>query len=449
MATGARSDVRGLWRRRLGYAGTGLAILVVTGWLLALAVEHRRGADWSSTQRHTLTAASREALKAIVGPIEVTVYLPQQHGGRERAQELVARYQRVREDIRLRFVAPADAVETMRAENLREGEMAIAIPGEHGERRELIQAYTEREFTNALARLARADEQWIVFVTGHGERSPARAANFDLSDWAKVLGKRGLKVQELNLAAQGVVPDNTRLLVLASPQLDLLPGEVAAIEAWLGRGGALLWLMEPALPPSLAPLARTLGITPLPATIVDPATTRLGIDNAAVAVVTAYDETPAVAGFSATVLLPYAVPLEAADDAGWQAARLFASGAEAWGETGTLAGSVARDDTDRAGPLSLAYALTRKMQRVIVIGDGDFLSNTWLGNGGNRDLGVRLVEWLTHNDALVDVASTPAPDTVLRLARWQTMVIAFGFLFVLPLAFAANGLWLWWRRRTA
>lgn len=436
---------RGLWRRRLVYACTGLAILVVTGVLLGIALEHRRGADWSSTRRHTLSAASRGVLKAIAGPIEVTVYLPEKHGGRERAQELVARYQRQRDDIHLHFVAPAAAADTMRAENLREGEMAIAA----GARREIIQAYTEREFSNALARLARADEQWIAFVSGHGERSPARHANFDLSDWAGVLAKRGLKVQEINLAAQGVVPDNTRLLVLASPQLELLPGEVAAIEAWLARGGALLWLVEPELPASLAPLARTLGLSTVRETIVDPATARLGIDNAAVAVVTAYEDAPAVAGFEATALLPYAAPLAVADDTGWQATRLFATGADAWGETGPLTGSVTRDEADRAGPLPLAWALTRDSQRVIVVGDGDFLSNTWLGNGGNRDLGVRLVEWLAHNDALVDVPIPPTPDSVLTLARWQALVIALGFLFVLPLAFAANGVWLWWQRRTA
>lgn len=442
-----RSDpaLTGLWRRRLVYALSGLAILVVAGLLLASAVAHRRGVDWSASGRHTLTAASREVLAAVTGPIEVTVWLPPQHAGRERAQELVARYQRVRKDIRLRFVAPAQAVDTMREENLREGEMAVAV----GPRREFIQAYTEREFSNALARLARAESQWIAFVTGHGERSPAREANFDLSDWATVLGKRGLKAQEINLAAHGAVPDNASLLVLASPQLEFLPGEIAAIEAWLARGGALLWLLEPTVPASLAPLAAQLGLTPSTATIVDPATARLGIDNAAVAVVTAFDDAAAVTRFEATVLLPYAAPLALSATPGWQATRLFATSAEAWGETDALDGAVARDAADLPGPLPLAYALTRQQQRVVLIGDGDFLSNTWLGNGGNRDLGLRLVEWLTRNDALIEVDAKPAPDTVLELTRWQTMVIAFGFLFVLPLAYGANGVLLWWRRRRA
>lgn len=450
MATGAPSELpplRGRWRRRLAYAACGLAILVGAGIVLGLAVEHRRGIDWSAGQRHTLSEASRKVLQAIEGPIEVTAYLPKQHAGRERAQELVARYQRLRPDIRLHFVAPEDASQMMREENLREGEMSIAITG--SPRREFIKAYTEREFSNALARLTRHEAQWVAFVTGHGERSPVRDANFDVSDWAAVLAKRGLKAQEINLATQGTVPDNTSLLVLASPQLDLLPGEVAAIEAYVARGGALLWLLEPDTPAGLDPLARALGIVRAPATIVDPATARLGLDNAAIAVVTAFDEAAAVARFDATVLLPYAVPLSTVGDTAWEATRLFATSDDAWGETGALAGSVERDAADLPGPQPLAWALTRAQQRAVVIGDGDFLSNTYVGNGGNRDLGVRLVEWLTRNDALIEVESKPAPDTVLELERWQTMVIAFGFLFVLPLAFTANGILLWWRRRRA
>ena len=435
----------GLAWQRTSHALRGLAVLAVAGGLLAAAVEHRRGVDWSGAGRHSLDAASVRMLAAVAGPVEVTVYLPARHAGRERARELVARYRRHRDDVTLRFVAPADAPTTMRDENLREGEMAIAAGG----RREFIKVYSEREFTNALARLARPGEQWLAFVTGHGERSPTRGANFDVSDWVAVLARRGLTARELNLAEQGAIPDNTTLLVIASPQLDYLPGEIALVEDYLARGGALLWLMEPEQPAGLAALARTLGIAGPRATVVDPATARLGIDNAAVAVVTQYADAPAVAGFDAAALLPYAAPLEASAPRGWTVQALFGTGDKAWGETGPLDAAVAHDAEDVKGPLTLAWALTRGRQRVIAVGDGDFLSNTWLANGGNRDLGVRLAEWASANDTLVDIETRPAPDTRLELGRWHTAVIGFGFLLALPGAFALNGLLLWWRRRRA
>ena len=40
-----------------------------------------------------------------------------------------------------------------------------------------------------------------------------------------------------------------------------------------------------------------------------------------------------------------------------------------------------------------------------MIGDGDFLSNTFLGNGGNREFGERVFDWLLGDDKLVEPAA--------------------------------------------
>ena len=81
------------------------------------------------------------------------------------------------------------------------------------------------------------------------------------------------------------------------------------------------------------------------------------------------------------------------------------------------------------------------------MGDGDFLSNTFLGNGGNLDLGLNTVNWLNHDDSLIAVGSRTAPDTTLNLSRTATAVMGFGFLFFLPLLLLGLGLTLWLKRR--
>ena len=101
----------------------------------------------------------------------------------------------------------------------------------------------------------------------------------------------------------------------------------------------------------------------------------------------------------------------------------------------------------------LALALTREVadreQRLVVFGDGDFLANTYLQNSGNQDLGVRIVEWITRETALVNVPSRTAEDNALGLEPWHEAVIGLTFLIGLPAAFALNGVFIWWRRRRA
>ena len=83
----------------------------------------------------------------------------------------------------------------------------------------------------------------------------------------------------------------------------------------------------------------------------------------------------------------------------------------------------------------------------MVIGDGDFLSNTYLGNPGKLDLGLNIVRCLSHDDATIEIRVTAAPDTTLVLGKTAQAVIAIGFLVGLPLLLLLTGLVIWLRRR--
>lgn len=431
-------------RARLLHGVLGLGILGVACAGVALAYRFPAVLDWTGNQRHSLSPASIAALAAVPGQISVSAYLPGKHLGRATAKALIARYQLVAPGLSLRFVDPVDVPDLMRKEELRVGEMVVAV----GERRERVREMTEAALTDALARLARGEQQWLGFVTGHGERSPTRQANFDWSEFAGALASRGIRARELNLAEAGAVPDNLSALVLASPQMDFLPGELALLQGFVARGGHLLWLLEPAVPASLATLASALGLQAVPQTVVDPAGQSMGLSDPSLALVLRYEAHAALGQFSATTLFPHATPVTVRTPDGWTATTLFRSGKGSWGETGPVAGAVSFDEgKDARGPLPLGVALSRGAQRVVLVGDGDFLSNTYLGNGGNRELGIRLVEWLSANDRLIKVDAVPAPDRELVLSSWQIALIAGGFLVVLPGVFLLNGLWLWWRRR--
>jgi len=235
------------------------------------------------------------------------------------------------------------------------------------------------------------------------------------------------------------------------------------LQAYVEAGGNLLWLTEPDAPGGLEPLAEQLGINILPGLVVDKTTQMFGIENPTFVVITGYPRHAISRDMSAVTVFPEAAALETTDSAAWNAVSLLTTLQHSWTELGEIAGDIGYDsDSDeRAGPLDIGVALTRtpstqntqaddntpSEQRVVVIGDGDFLSNTYLGNPGNLDLGLDIVRWLTHDEASIELRVRAAPDTSLALGKVAQAVIAIGFLVALPLLLLLAGVVIWLRRR--
>jgi ABC-type uncharacterized transport system involved in gliding motility auxiliary subunit len=82
-----------------------------------------------------------------------------------------------------------------------------------------------------------------------------------------------------------------------------------------------------------------------------------------------------------------------------------------------------------------------------MIGDGDFLSDAYLGNGGNLLLGMNIMNWISEDEDFIAIPPKTAPDVKLELSRTDMLVMGAGFLLVLPLLLAGTGTLIWVRRR--
>lgn len=446
-------------RLRLGNLLFVALFLAAVGLVAWLSTRYHLQADWTASGRNTLSEASRDLLGRLSGPIHITAYAGNDEVLRTRIRDLVGRYQRHKADMDLRFVDPYTVPDEVRKLGIAvNGELVVSYQG----RAEHVQVQAEEALTNALQRVARSGERWLVFVTGHGERKALGEANHDLGTWGKQLEKRGYKIQTLNLAQEGAIPDNTSVLVIAGPRVDYLPSEAALLRDYLHKGGNLLWLSDPGPDHGLRTLAEDLDVEFLPGVVVDPVTRAFGIDSPAVALVTGYRAHPVTRDFDLLTLFPVATALQV--DAGdeWRAESLLSTGPQAWAETGELAGDVTyTEGEDTQGPLDIAVTLERdldpedgenpgtghRVQRVLVAGDGDFLSNAFLGNGGNLDLGLNMVTWLASDDSLLSIPARTAPDLHLALSRTAMAVIGLGFLLVFPGLLLMAGVVVWLRRR--
>jgi hypothetical protein len=62
-------------------------------------------------------------------------------------------------------------------------------------------------------------------------------------------------------------------------------------------------------------------------------------------------------------------------------------------------------------------------------------------------MGMRIFNWLTHNDQFIDIPIKQATGKNLQLSPLAIAVIGFGFLIILPLGLILTGFWLWRKRK--
>lgn len=449
--------MRNLFRRLDGWLFA-LLLVLAAGAIGYLSTRYARQADWTANGRASLSAESRAVLARFDSPVEIVSYANPQGDLRRTVAGFLQRYQAVKPDLGLRFVDPQLDPAKMR-------ELGITVDGalilHYKDREQRLDELSERSLTNALERLLRGSDRIVAFVAGDGERRADGQANADLGTFMAQLEARGMRAVPLNFAQVPAVPEHTDLVVLASPTLALPPGAVQALVGYVQNGGNLLWLTEPANDDlGLGPLAAALGVRVLPGVLVDGSGAALGLHDPRLIALGDYPAQAITRGFTLTTLFPQASALAQLAQGGWAVKPFLRSGAQSWTEFRPIDNSKPseiRYDADAGelkGPLDFGFALSRlspspdkSEQRAVVIGDGDFLSNTFLGNGGNRALGERVFDWLLGDDKLVQLPPRGAPDRLLEISQAGLNALSLGFLVVLPLLLLLAGALIAWRRR--
>ncbi len=421
-----------------------LLIALTAGLLAKLSIQTNQHSDWTATQRHSLSGTTLTLLEKIKEPITMTSFISDTH---ELKPEIMAQFERYKAHNPLlepQFVDPSFAPAKVREFNIQqEGEIVVS----RGTRQEHVYDLSEQSLTNALIRVSRDQIHWLIFTEGHGER-PLSDANFGLNLWQQQLKQKGLQSRSLNLAEHSQIPDNTAVLVIASPETAWLPGEIKIIQDFIQQGGNLLWLAEPESNSHLAPLAEQLNIQFSPGTLIDPNGELLGIADPHFTIITRYADHPIGQAVPNVTLFPYARGLTYQEHENWTILPLLTSNENVWSDIEKTNNPPIFDEMiDGIGPFDIGLLLTREQQRIAVIGDGDFLSNAYLGNAGNLDLGIALINWLVEDDELITIPIKTGDDIQLNFSRIQSIVIGLGFFLALPLLLLSIGTFIWWHRR--
>lgn len=442
-----------------------ILLVILIGYL---SNQYRVAKDITQANRNILTQGSANILKQMKDPVNITVYATNDDANRgdtfrKGMIDFVARYRREKKNITLTFINPSEEPKLAQEAGVKQdGETVV----EYNKRSEHINPpFAEQEMTNLLVRLSRTNTQAVMFLDGHGERHLQGIKNHDIGEFGKQLEAKGFKFANPDLTIAQAVPANGAMLVIASPQVDVSDIEAKKIKAYLEAGGNVLWLLDDNNLRGMQEVADYLGIKVSPGIAVDMTAAQYGAD-AKVAFASLYGDHPITRNFQLRTLFPEAheVDAQASDEFGWKVGRLVEVAPNGWLESDKSTSGVKNqkvvfdEKTDKRGPINIGVALEReygkKGQRVVVMGNANFLSNTFITNGGNLDFGINIVNWLAGDDKLITIQPMPLKDinvTIPNDAKGHAIAwtVFHGFQYFIPLGFFVAGFWLWWKRRKA
>ena len=442
-----------------------VCLIVLLGYL---ASQYHVAKDITQANRNILTPGSVNILKTMKDPINITVFATGDDANRgdnfrKGMIDFMARYQREKKNFYIKFINPSAEPKLAQDANIKEdGEVVV----EYNKRSEHITPpIAEQEMTNLLVRLARTNTQPVMFLDGHGERHLQGLKSNDLGEFGKVLESKGYKFTNINLMLAQGVPSNGAMLVIASPQIPVNSVEAKKIKAYVEAGGNLLWLLDNDNLQGLQEVADYLGMTVSKGIAVDMSASEYKYD-AKNAFSSSYGDHAITRTFQYGTMYPEAheIDAKASDELGWKVSRLVDVAQRGWLESDPLVSGgdkqkVTFDEKkDKRGPINIGVALERvygkKGQRIIVMGNANFLSNTYITTFGNLDFGVNMINWLSGDDSLITIQPMPLKDINVTIpsddkSRLVAWMIFHGFQYFIPLAFFIAGFWLWWKRRKA
>ena len=85
--------------------------------------------------------------------------------------------------------------------------------------------------------------------------------------------------------------------------------------------------------------------------------------------------------------------------------------------------------------------------RAVIVGDGDFASNSFFPYMSNSELALSMVRWLAREDRAPRIRAGVPPPPLILLTGQQMKTIFLLLEVLLPLSVIAVGTGVWWRRR--
>lgn len=433
-------------------AYTGLYIAIAVAVLVVINVlADRNNKSWDTTANKRFSLS--EQTEKVIGGLknDLTAVYFDRTSRFDNARGMLDRYSNLSTKFKIVFVDPDKDPAKAKAYNARSYGTLIL---DNGTRREEAKAVTEQEITGAIVRMQQAGEQVVCALDGHGERSLEGAEVSGFSTVKQALERNNYKTQTVKILEKAEIPAACTILLSAGPKREYNDDAIAAIKAFVEKGGDAMFLLAPALQGAREQSDEGAKLAALLAGWNVQVNNDLLFNStgAGVLAVDEFTQHPIVRDMrDLAVLIPLARSLELKTGA----EALFSSSSDAF-STKTLdllKLQAAPPPKDKNGPFVLAAATTvgggkdiKKQGRVVVAGSVDWASAAMLNRYGNRDLFLNMVNWMSADEDLISIRPKEPEDRRLTVRPAQFWVL-YATSFLPALGVLAAGIMVWLKRR--
>ena len=443
-----------------------LLILVLAVAVTLLSDRHYFRWDVTASGEHTLSDKTLQALKTIQEPVKAIAFVKEPSEEASNVKKLLASYEYHLKGLSFEMVDPDRNPALTRQYDIKALNTVIL---EGFGQSQTVKTPDEESLTNALVRLSKGRTEKVYWVMGHGERPLKSTAQESLASIHQNLSNQNYEFEELTLA-QKDIPSDAALVVVAAPEKNLFPEEVASLKRFLNKGGSLLIFLEPYQDGGLKEFLREYGVVMSSDMVVDKMSRVMGGDFLLPMIVT-YGNHEITKNFRLLSFFSLARSVEVdkgVKKKGLTLTNLALTSQESWSETDRDAlnqGKARLDAEDRQGPLSLAVIVELDPKeakgeegkeedkitgegKLAVFGDADFASNKFVSLAGNSELMINTMNYLVGRKDLITIPEKERPADHLMLSRNQGLMLFWIPVVGIPLLVIVLGVVVWRKRRS-
>ncbi len=505
-----RSATRLRWLYHWNVSISVLLMLAVFGMLNYLAFRHYKRWDWTKEKLYTLSSRTEQVLHGLDSPVSIYVFLSESEPSFSEIKALLDRYREASSKIAVHLVDPdrrpaefdmlAKRFNVMAGQVLGTGEMRadaaavlatdtqrwiikrddligfVDMDGDNEHEEDRVEVRAERALTSAILQVTEGSSTKVCVAEGHGEWTLEPREQRTVYGLSEELKRDNVEMTPVVIRGSAAIPSDCHALFVIGPSRPYGQQEAEAVRAYLAQGGNVLLALDPIiqhdelLASGLETVAEQAGMKIERDIVVERdkallpqqsvlerffvvdygshVTTRVLTSAHIPTVLQQARVVRPVQGSGAEPLLRtsgQAATLNNVADIQRLATSQTLPSAQhqevlSVAAVGML--SAVKDGASSKGVPSIGH-------RLIVIGDSDWLSATYLDAPelANLYLASAWTGWLTERPSLISIPPKQVRRGGVHWSLQDLDVLWWRLVVLLPLSMLILGLLVWWRRR--